>query len=326
MRVGFSKANFDALADLWASCMPDLYKVDAEVLRSHTIESPVFDWGASCMEVSDSGEVLGCVAVKRSGATLYRGPDQDQAHISFIICPDCQLGVDLFAYTKRVLRERGVYKLVFGQDSRHVLPGCPVDAAALRDFLVIEGFQDAGECWDVMNDLAQYDPPAEWLAPLDKSHRVEPLAADDLGKFQKFINREFPGRWTYDTLDKIQVEERPGVVSVLFIDDAIEGFALTQDWTCRTPINGGSFRSALGPNWGALGAIGVSAGVRGNGYGDALLAASLLGMKEKGVRNCIIDWTGLLSWYGKHGFEVRSHYKSMLLRLDEPGAAKRMRD
>jgi len=46
MRIGFDKANFGALADLWNATWPSRYSIDAELLQANTVDSPTFDWGA----------------------------------------------------------------------------------------------------------------------------------------------------------------------------------------------------------------------------------------------------------------------------------------
>ena len=63
MRNSFRDADWDALARLWAEFYPPKYHVDAALLKQNTVECPVFDWGASVIEVMDD-ETLGFVAVK----------------------------------------------------------------------------------------------------------------------------------------------------------------------------------------------------------------------------------------------------------------------
>jgi GNAT superfamily N-acetyltransferase len=336
LRVSFEKADFDALAELWKGCFIEQYHVDAALLKANTVDSPVFDWGASCIEI-DGGKPTAFVAVKKSAAPkLYKGPDPDQAHLTALAYEDPMVGIDLMAHTKSVLRNRGVYKLLFGQDSRHIFPGCPAECTALRDFLIIEGFQEHGEVLDFERDLDSYEPPASSLESLKttaspeggkepqtsaaqvltSAAEVRPVTLEELPLLRIFLNREFPGRWAYDVLAKIETEGRPEMVYGLFVNKACEGFALTQDASHVLPIGGAIWRQSLGDNWASLGPIGVSKAKRGQGYGDALLAATLTGLRERGRRRCIVDWTTLTDFYGRHGFEVSRRYRQFTLRLD----------
>src|SRR5687767_8038160 len=111
MRVGFDKADFEQLAELARSFLPERYRIDAELLKANTVDSPLFDWGASCIETGDDGPV-GFVAIKRSAnPRLYKGPDPDQAHVTMLAYRDPNTGIDIMAHAKGVLRNRGVYKL-----------------------------------------------------------------------------------------------------------------------------------------------------------------------------------------------------------------------
>ncbi len=42
--------------------------------------------------------------------------------------------------------------------------------------------------------------------------------------------------------------------------------------------------------------------MRGQGMGLFLLDAGLRRLRDTGINGCVIDWTGLLTFYGKAGF------------------------
>jgi predicted N-acetyltransferase YhbS len=311
MRLSFANADFETLTTLWNEFYPERYRIDADLLRLNTVQSAVFDWGASSVWYEDS-ELCGLVSVKKSASALYAGPDQDTAHLSAIVYRDPRIGVDLLADVKRTLRNRGLARLVFGQDSRHFFPGCPVDFRSLEDFLMVEGFQEGGLAHDLERDLSTYVNP---YGPVDGAV-LRPVETDDIPALQEFFEREFPGRWNYDIMHKVRLEQSPSCVFGLFFGPNAEGFALLQDGKAKIPIGGAVWRNDLGADWGSLGPIGVSARLRGKGSGGALLGAALDYLKQSGARQCIIDWTGLVDFYGKFGFQVTRTYKSMALSLE----------
>ncbi len=310
MRVSFRHADFDALASTWNHCAPAEYRLSASTLRRHTVESPLFDWGASLIWTHD-GHVQGFVAIKQSAASLYKGPDPDTAHITAIACNDSRCAVDILAECKSVLRNRGVYRLAMGQDSGHLLAGCPTDWVKLADLLTIEGFQDQGEAIDLTHDLADYTPPCTVTAD------IQPITEERIPLLREFLEREFPHRWRYDTMTKIEMEGRADFVYGLFLNGRCEGFAVTQDAGQEFLIGGAVFIEPFGADWCTLGPIGISQSIRGKGLGDQMLAGALLALKAKGGRKCLIDWTTLDAWYGRHGFQPARRYRSMVLRLDD---------
>ncbi len=309
MTSSFRSADFDALATLYNSHAPSKYQIDADLLKINSVESPVFDWGASMISADNKAFIV----IKRSaGKRLYEGPDPDQAHINLLAFETPRAGIELMAEVKSLLRDRGIYKLVFGQDSRHFFPGCPVDFHTLKDFLTVEGFAEGGDQYDVERDLTDYVNPF----PKIEGSEYRPIAEADLPLLTAFFDREFPQRWKYDVFSKITNEKNPGIVFGLFIGGAVHGFALLQDSKCKVPIGGAVWRKDLGDHWGSLGPIGVSEEIRGRGEGNALLGAALEHLRDSDCKRTIIDWTGLLKFYGGHGFQPNRQYKTMSLALE----------
>ena len=314
MRHNFRQADFAALAAHWNAFYPEDYRIDAELLELNTVKSPLFDWGISQFETDAAGQILGFVAFKRSAASLFKGPSVDQAHLSAIAYSDPRVAVDLVADAKRVLRNRGVNRVVFGGDSRHFWPGCPADFGAMCGFLMVEGFEDQGEVFDLERDLSDYQA---WTQPPDKIEFRPIDSEDELVALRVFLEASFSGRWLHDTLDKIRVEGDPGCVMAAFDQSKVVGFSLMQHWTHQLPIGGGVWRNSLGDRWASVGPIGVTSELRGAGIGHSLLEASLLHLKSLGGKQCIIDWTTLDAFYGKHGFKVTRRYRPSSLKLGD---------
>lgn len=312
VRKDFRSANFNKLAELFGQFMPDRYAISGPLLSQMTVSSPVFDWGASHALYTTDNELVAFAAVKRSAARLYSGPEPDTAHLTMVAFSNPDAGVDCMAFVKSVLRNRGVTKLVFGQDTRHFFPGCPVDASQLQLFLTVEGFEEGSEQVDLERDLQHYKA----VRPVPEGAVFRMLTEDDRASMMEFFDRTFPGRWRHDVVEKVSVEGISKSVFGLLVDGQVQGFALLQDWTCSQPIGGAVWNMALGPNWGSLGPIGVAANLRGQKLGGALLDQALCELQHRGVHRCSIDWTGLIDFYGKFGFEVSRTYRTMSLKLD----------
>lgn len=298
------------LIPLWRDFYPAKYRISNDLFHQNTVDSPLFDWGASSAAFEE-GKPVAFIAVKRPASRLYRGPDPDTMHINSLAFRDPETAVDLMADVKKVLRSRGSSHVVFGQDSRHFFPGCPMDAPALKSFLMVEGFIDKGICSDLEANLEDYVNPAK---PTENGE-YRPLLEVHRKSLLSFFEKSFPGRWRHDVLDKAAMEGISNTVYGLLINDEVKGFALVQTENHRRPIGGAVWREDLGPAWGSLGPIGVAADIRGRGYGNRLLGEALTHLKNSGVKRCIIDWTTLVDFYAKHGFEVTREYQSMELSL-----------
>jgi predicted N-acetyltransferase YhbS len=315
-RIDFRGADFAALADLWNRFYPPKFALDADLLRQNTVGSPLFDWGASSIMV-DGDRPTAFVAIKKSAARLYKGPDPDEAHLTALAYDESSDAVDLLGFSKSLLRNRGASRLAFGRDSRHFFPGCPEEVGAICGFLTVEAFDKSRETFDLTRDLSDYVNPAK---PVDKGE-FRRLRPEDRTSMNRFFQRSFPHRWAYDVAEKIAVDGIEASVFGLLLDGEVQGFALLQDWTHSLCIGGAVWRAGLGENWGSLGPIGIAESIRKQGLGDALLGAALEDLKARGVRRCIIDWTGLVDFYGRHGFNVENTYRYSQLSL-EPGSGE----
>lgn len=312
MLQSFRRANFNELAGLWSAYFPPRYHVDPELLKLNTVECPVFDWGASLIHAPD-GPAQGFVVIKKPGAgRLYPGRRADEAYMCAIAYQQPQTAIDLLAEVKKILLNRGVRKLHFGQDAWHFFPGCPEDFSALKNLLMVEGFSEGPEAFDLERDLTDYKAPH----PLPEGYTARPVREDEVDKFREFMQSEFPGRWQYDAFEKINREGCPDCIVGLFKGDDIVGFARVQKWDDKVAMAGGVWRKDLGENWGSLGPIGIASSLRGKGLGHSLLGAALEHLKSKGVQRCLIDWTVLDKFYETHGFEITRRYRGMSLDLE----------
>jgi GNAT superfamily N-acetyltransferase len=290
----------EAIAHAWNASAGDKYRIEPDLviqnlLGHQLLNAPVSFWDDQSF-----------VAIKNSAASLYQGPDPKTAHLSLFAGPQASA---LLRHSIDSLRDQGYDSLVVGMDSGHFLPGAPVEIPWIEPWLTGEGFVAGGEAVDLERDMRNY---AFEVPPLPGERRT--LGKDDLPKLERFLQREFPGRWRYDVMRKVDVEG-PQTVFGLFIEGEGEGFALLQGEGCRLPIGGAVWKTDLGPSWGSLGPIGVSKALRGQGQGYALLGAALLELKRRGAHRSIIDWTGLVSFYGAHGFKVNRTYRSYRLDL-----------
>ena len=209
-------------------------------------------------------------------------------------------------------RDEGLTSVVVGMDIDHILPGVIVEMTELRATLESLGFSKFRECFDLERDLAEYVVPTSVEPPLkDARATVRPCTIGDIPELKSYLAESFPGRWTFDVTRKVELDDEPDDVYVLAVDGRIQGHAMTQTERCKRPIGGAVWNLDLGPNWAALGSIGIAAAIRGRGLGNALLGKSLQALREKGARRTIIDWTDLVAFYGAHGFEVSRNYVQM---------------
>jgi predicted N-acetyltransferase YhbS len=280
----------DRAVALWNELLPEHYWIDASLFAFNTLESGLLI--ADACTFGDDGFLI--VKSSRFGRL-------DTAHVSAMVFREERAWDEALSRARSTLSATGIRHWQFGGDWRHFFPGVPRDCEILLEPLRRAHFAKLGvSCFDVERDLLDYKPPTV------PSPNVRPASVDDALAIDAFLRQEFPGRWNADVMEKLY--EDPARVYVLVLSDVIEGFAMTQmDGDLRRRA-GAVWSRSLGPNWAALGPIGVSRAVRGQGHGHALLAAALCSLRDQGARQTIIDWTVLTEFYGKHGFKATREY------------------
>ena len=292
----FTEADLPFALECWNSFYSAKYSITPQLLKRATVGSKLF------LPNQSTAWEGGFIAFKASApGHLFPGDKLATAHIGACAATDANELKAVLSNAIPGLKQDGFNRLVFGGDGDHLFPGCPDECTDLQAVLESAGFTkpDSFEV-DVERDLVDYEP----TGAIPPGIRI--CTPDDHSLLNEFLARAFPGRWHHDVM--LQFEEEPTRVAGAFVGGRCEGFALLEHWTSHNRIGGAMWYLDLGKNWGSLGPIGVSTNVRGQGYGNGLLTFGLTHLQSIGVRRTIIDWTTLIDFYGKHGFEVARKY------------------
>ena len=247
-------------------------------------------------------------------------PPEIPAHRGWIdavaVAPTVQgrgIGSALLDWAEAWIGEQGARRVDLGGSFRPFFPGLPTTLGT-RPFFEQRGYTFEYETWDVARDLS-VGPEVRLYAPVRREN-FRPAEAADVPALREFLIRTFPGRWRYEVEAFLGEGGNPADIVILKLEERVEGFCWVTFEDSHRPLE--RFYMHRWPRpWGQLGPIGVSEACRGQGWGGRLLQAGLVYLQEQGVRGCVIDWTGLLDFYGKFGFEPYHHYDVLFKSLDE---------
>lgn len=218
------------------------------------------------------------------------------------------IGSALLTWAEDWLRAQGCTRFRLGGSLHPFTPGYPTELGNANFFLK-RGYTErtGGEpTWDVARDLSDYRitrPRADVT--------IRPAQPGEANALLEFFQREFPGRWRYEFVEFLRDGGRMSDYVVLLTARGIDGFARITLEDSERPLER-FYLHRLPKPWGQLGPIGVSRDARGKGYGGALLDAGLSYLHAQGVRGCVIDWTGLVEFYGKFGFKPYRQYAMLV--------------
>ncbi len=315
MIVPFEEPEFADLVSLWNRLAPPRYKITSDTLARATVNCPLFWPEGSGVVVDSSGDPVAMLVLKESASPkLFAGQNPSLAHVSLLVTSG--LSRELLERARDAALERGVNSLVFGMDVDHLFPGCPEGAQGVRSALLEFGFTEKGRCCDLERDLSDFVLPSRCFDVTRANSAIIARGTEaQIDELDAFIAREFSPRWRFEVMRKCRLDKEPNDVFILTVEGRIEGFAMTQHEGVVRPVNGATWKQSLGPDWGALGPIGVSQAVRGKGLGHSLLCFALEGLHRAGARQTIIDWTTLQGFYGSVGFVPTRWYTGMELSL-----------
>lgn len=210
------------------------------------------------------------------------------------------------------LRQQGAKSALIGGGVRPWVPGLPEELGRSA-FFCRRGYRESGNpVWDVVCDLGgesvrvRRDPPPEIV--------LEPMRTGQEDGLGQFLRREFPGRWAFEFSEFLREGGKPNDYLLLQFGESIQGFARMTDENSERPLDR-FFMHRLTKPRGQIGPIGIAAGHRGQGYGLALVDAAVQELRRRGVRGCIVDWTGHTAFYGRLGFVPYRKYRMLAKEL-----------
>jgi GNAT superfamily N-acetyltransferase len=319
---------------LWQACAGDRYPLRGRLWRQITTGNPDFRSGDVVVAVADAGE-RGPGVPRRLGPIVgfgYLGRSRlpvrgrrawaDEGWLQVVaVTPGRQRQGIGRAIVERLLdgaRADDLARVPLGGGIHYLFPGLPTDMIGARPFFAALGARFGQQTYDVRGSLdgrATTDRDRAVLAAAALAAR--PMDASEGDELLAFLGREFELDWVHDQAWAMHNGMAPHDIIVLVpagapgppvASGAMAGFATLHQRGNR-PLFGPRFwEDLLQPSSGGLGPIGIVEPLRGRGIGRAFLAASLDMLHARGVRDCVIDWTTLLDFYGAFGFRPWKTY------------------
>jgi len=249
----------------------------------------------------EDGQLIGFAATARSPSW-----DAQAGHLQLLlVAPSWQdrgLGSALHDAALQHFRATGANIAQLGGLVPRFWCGLPENLPAARAFFSKRGWEFDQPVYDLVQDLRQYTtPPAIYQRIADQGITLATGCEEDVPEILAFEQREFPN-WLHhyercarlgDYRDMLYARNQEGrIVGTLLM-------YTPQSHETRTDV---VWRVLLGYDAGAMGAVGVAPSEQGRGTGIALVARASDLLKERGVRNCYIDWVELTAFYAKLGY------------------------
>ncbi len=301
--------DFEQVFGLWRAALGSRWPVTRQLLaRSISGHEP--EQAGHHLVATAEDRVVGFV-----GAQLDRseGEDHPAGTIPMLLVASRYqgrgIGTVLHDAALDRLRAAGARSIGLGGGHDYLWQGVPSDLPGALAFFRNRDWRFAHRSHDLTRDLGSYSTPA-YIHERGRSAGVTTAVAtaSDVPALLEFEGREFP-EWRSHYARVATLGDYDDLLVARDAGGKIVGSLITYGPWSHEERSDVRWRTLLGEDVGALGAVGVAGEHRGRGIGLGLVARGSEILKSRGAGLCFIGWVVLLEFYAKLGYSPWRSYE-----------------
>lgn len=307
--IPWSEDKLNAIVELWNREIGIKFPMRRELFKQNSFKDENILPNASSIAVDDEGNVIGFLAAKAWQEKLPINMSRETGWIQVLLVDSDHrskgIGTALLNRVEQAFKNCNLKTIKLGSDPWHYFPGIPEPYPDVKQWFERRGYHNDGNEYDL---VCQYEDGEGEAAPAIENATFSLVTEEDQDKLIAFMHRCFPGRWEYEAIHYFKKGGTGREFVVLKKNNEIKGFCRIND--NHSPfIAQNVYWAPLFPNeLGGLGPLGIDPAERGNGYGLAIVEAGIAFLRQRGLAQIVIDWTGLVDFYGKLGYKVWKTY------------------
>ncbi|THE13787.1 GNAT family N-acetyltransferase [Bacillus timonensis] len=312
---GWSIDRLEELLGLWNQEIGHDFPMSAELFKQNSFDDcNVFTEG-SHIAINQENQVVGFVVAKRWQDEIDVGISKEMGWIQVLLVDrhyrNQGIGKKLLQHAESSLKESGVNHIWLGKDTWHYFPGVPFQYEDVANWFEKRGYEKGTQEYDLDCHFEEDEIGSPSLDGVEHSL----LKLEEKDEFLSFMHRCFPGRWEYEAIQYFQKGGQGREFVVLKRNNQIIGFCRIND--SKSPVIAQNvYWSALyQQELGGIGPLGIDLNERKHGYGLFIVEAAVSYLHKRHIRSMLIDWTGLVTFYNKLGFEVCKSYNSYFKKI-----------
>ncbi|HSJ37616.1 MAG TPA: GNAT family N-acetyltransferase [Planococcus sp. (in: firmicutes)] len=288
-------------------------------LREELWEQNTFDdlnlMEEACVALAEDGELAGFIVAKRLLEQSEAAMQRDVGWISCLLvgreARGHDLGERLLRHAEDRFAQAGVREIRLGRDPWHFFPGIPAEDTETADWFKLRGYKRGPIETDLVREVkgqGSYN-----LANPSEHFRV--LEREELPELVDFLAVNFPGRWHYEALRYLETGAGGQEFIGFYIEGTLKGFCRINDSGSPLIAQNVYWAPLFNGELGGIGPLGIDRSVRGHQFGLDLVKAAANELMGRGSESIVIDWTQLVPFYEKLGFQVWKQYITMAKTL-----------
>lgn len=317
----FNELYIEKCLDIWNEDIGFIYPLSYSMFKEKSIDCRYYCNEGSFV-IIENLEVIGFIISKVFDNNPIIPKYQNCGWISLIYVKRNYrkkgYGKILLEKAEAVFKNKGVKTISVGSDIHNFFPGVPSDFDNTSDaFFKACGYEIGYYTHDLIkkltaNDLVLYSSfnDNEYI---DDDGTLKKVVLDyakssDKEDVLSFLKETFFGRWYDEAVEYFNNGEIIKEYLLAKVDNKIVGFLRVNNGLikeCSYNINWkGRFNKLVG-----IGPLGVDVNYRHHGIAKMLLYYAISDSYRNGYSDAMIDWTGLVTYYQKLGFEVWKCYR-----------------
>ncbi|MDY0409148.1 GNAT family N-acetyltransferase [Virgibacillus soli] len=316
--IPLEKSRLEGLLSLWEKEMGVDFPMRQSLFEQNSFDDENICKKSSCLAMDSNDQLVGFIIAKRWQETMDVPMNPKTGWIQVLVVDsdfrNQGIGSRLLQHAETTLRAAGVEQIWLGKDTYHYFPGIPMQYEETMRWFEKKGYQYQTTEYDL---IRHYQVDEGTALPTIENVSFSLLNAQEKDELLHFLKRCFPGRWEYEAKHYFQkggtgrefvIAKKAGkIIGFCRINDAKSPFiAQNMYWS---PL----FTQSMG----GAGPLGIDANERGHGYGLAIVEAGLAFLRRRGINTIVIDWTGLVDFYKKLGYDIWKSYRTYIKEFEK---------
>lgn len=307
--VSWDEQKLEELVRLWNMELGEKFPMRKDLFKQNSFDDENVFLPGSFIAMNEDNQVIGFIVSKVWQENINVQMNQQAGWIQVLLVHHEYrgqgIGTTLLTMAEAALKESAVSKILLGRDPWHYFPGVPHQFNDVKDWFEHQGYVNEGSEYDLICHYnGDLDIDLVQRADIDFSL----LKIEDKEEFLSFLHRCFPGRWEYEAIHYFKKGGIGREYVVLKKNNRIIGFCRINDDQSPFVAQNVYWAPLFNESLGGVGPLGIDSNERKNGYGLAVVEAGVQFLRKRENKSIIIDWTGLVDFYGKLGFETWIEY------------------
>ncbi|QVK18365.1 GNAT family N-acetyltransferase [Mycoplasmatota bacterium] len=308
--------NYQAMIDIWNHTMDEMHQVSYNLFMQNSILDDNIVRKSSYVAIH-KGTLVGYIILKTNKDSLLINNSQMEAFINVILVDKSfqkqGIGSKLLAMVESYSRVIGISTLTLGCSTKTYGPGVfGSDSEKIIRWFKTRGYRHTYEAFDLHMKGINGN-----LIKLENHQDVyfRKGILEDKEKLITFLKSEFHDGWAHEAIVYFKQGGDGSEYVLLFNSkDEIIGFCKLNDLNSITLGHSVSWHVYY-HKIGGIGPLGVGQAYRKKNLGFYITGAAINELITQGCENIIVNWTGIVDFYKKFGFQISDRYYGFQKKL-----------